>query len=432
MADVIYAKLEQLHQMACSIGTVLKALQAQVKTIDERGGEDNVLEKILVNGAQLFPDREKAVRMTIPTKISDLDNDKKFQENVIEQVLLNGVKMPVDSQKRVSITIPTGTNNLVNDAGYQTNADVLAAIRANAYVHPSHTAYGSGLYKIVVDNLGHVTSAAKAVKSDITALGIPGQDTVYTHPKYTARGTGLYKIAVDALGHVSGVAGVSKGDITALGIPGQDTVYTHPGYIGHGLGLYKLAVDGQGHVSSVAGITKSDITALGIPGQDTNSWRGIQNNLSSDSTSDSLSAAMGKALNTSLNNAITRIATCEQKIKAIGQTTEVYLRSLPYKAGKELCGSTVTLATVAADVSFVKFGSGSDEPKLLRGSSAYKYANIHDLNNDAWVDNRILVTFQNDGRITATDDEKLYLMNAYDKNSLSYVGNMYCYNYVST
>ena len=170
MADVIYAKLEQLHQMACSIGMVLKALQAQVKAIDERGGEDNVLEKILVNGTQLFPDREKAVRITIPTKISDLDNDKKFQENVIEQVLLNGTKMPVDSQKRVSITIPTGTNNLVNDAGYQTNADVLAAIKANAYVHPSHTAYGSGLYKIVVDNLGHVTSAAKAVKSDITEL----------------------------------------------------------------------------------------------------------------------------------------------------------------------------------------------------------------------------------------------------------------------
>ena len=207
MADVIYAKLEQLHQMACSIGMVLKALQAQVKTIDERGGEDNVLEKILVNGTQLFPDREKAVRMTIPTKISDLDNDKKFQENVIEQVLLNGTKMPVDSQKRVSITIPTGTNNLVNDAGYQTNADVLAAIKANAYVHPSHTAYGSGLYKIVVDNLGHVTSAAKAVKSDITALGIPGQDTVYTHPKYTARGTG------NVFQQAAGLDGTEEGEV---------------------------------------------------------------------------------------------------------------------------------------------------------------------------------------------------------------------------
>ena len=400
MADVIYAKLEQLHQMACSIGMVLKALQAQVKTIDERGGEDNVLEKILVNGTQLFPDREKAVRMTIPTKISDLDNDKKFQENVIEQVLLNGTKMPVDSQKRVSITIPTGTNNLVNDAGYQTNADVLAAIKANAYVHPIHTAYGSGLYKIVVDNLGHVTSAAKAVKSDITSLGIPGQDTVYTHPKYTARGTGLYKIAVDALGHVSGVTGVSKGDITSLGIPGQDTVYTHPGYTGHGLGLYKLAVDGQGHVSSVAGITKSDITALGIPGQDTNSWRGIQNNLSSDSTSDSLSAAMGKVLNT-------RLATCEQKIKAIAKTTEVLLGTVvsPGIKGDTLQkGATHTMATFNSEVAFVII-SGT---KLLRGSSNVQLLwSIYNEGGGNYHNLYVRWDFTADGRVTATCDTEV-------------------------
>jgi hypothetical protein len=362
MADVIYAKLEQLHQMACSIGMVLKALQAQVKTIDERGGEDNVLEKILVNGTQLFPDREKAVRMTIPTKISDLDNDKKFQENVIEQVLLNGTKMPVDSQKRVSITIPTGTNNLVNDAGYQTNADVLAAIRANAYVHPSHTAYGSGLYKIVVDNLGHVTSAAKAVKSDITALGIPGQDTVYTHPKYTARGTGLYKIAVDALGHVSSVAGVTKGDITSLGIPGQDT----------------------------------------------NSWRGIQNNLSSDSTSDSLSAAMGKALNTSLNDAITRISTLEQKYQAIAKTTEVLLGTVvsPAIKGDTLQkGATHTMATFGSEVAFVKI---SERIKILRGSSHVE--ELWSIYNEGGGNyHRLYVRwdFTADGRVTATCDTEV-------------------------
>lgn len=428
MADVIYAKLEQLHQMACSIGMVLKALQAQVKAIDERGGEDNVLEKILVNGTQLFPDREKAVRITIPTKISDLDNDKKFQENVIEQVLLNGTKMPVDSQKRVSITIPTGTNNLVNDAGYQTNADVLAAIRANAYVHPSHTAYGSGLYKIVVDNLGHVTSAAKAVKSDITSLGIPGQDTVYTHPKYTARGTGLYKIAVDALGHVSSVAGATKGDITSLGIPGQDTVYTHPGYTGHGLGLYKLAVDGQGHVSSVAGITKGDITALGIPGQDTNSWRGIQNNLSSDSTSDSLSAAMGKALNTSLNDAITRISTLEQKYQAIAKTTEVLLGTVvsPAIKGDTLYkGATHTMATFGSEVAFVKIDTVG---KLLRGSSSVKQLwSVYDDPGSYYHCLYVRWDFTTDGRVTATCDRELTDNYAWYANTLKVNIDYYSY-----
>ena len=48
---------------------------------------------------------------------------------------------------------------------------------ANNYEHPSHTEYASGLYKITVDAEGHVESATKVVKSDITSLGIPAQDT---------------------------------------------------------------------------------------------------------------------------------------------------------------------------------------------------------------------------------------------------------------
>ena len=45
---------------------------------------------------------------------------------------------------------------------------------ANKYVHPSHTAYATaGLYKITVDALGHITSAAAVTKADITKLGIP-------------------------------------------------------------------------------------------------------------------------------------------------------------------------------------------------------------------------------------------------------------------
>ena len=125
-----------------------------------------------------------------------------------------------------------------------------------------------------------------------------------------------------------------------------------------------------------------------------------------------------------------RIANLESRVNAVAKTTEVFLRSLTYKAGKELAGSTVTLATMAADVAFVRFESGNTGAKLLRGSSAYKYAQIYCHSNDSWVANRILVTFNSDGRITATDDEKLYLLSTYEYPS--YVGNLYCYNYVST
>lgn len=48
------------------------------------------------------------------------------------------------------------------------------------YVHPTTTAYESGLYKITTNNLGHVISATLVTKDDITALGIPGQDTTYS------------------------------------------------------------------------------------------------------------------------------------------------------------------------------------------------------------------------------------------------------------
>ena len=64
--------------------------------------------------------------------------------------------------------------------------------------------------------------------SDKTKLdGIAAGANKYTHPSYTARNSGLYKMTVDATGHVSAVSAVTKADITALGIPGQDTNTTY-------------------------------------------------------------------------------------------------------------------------------------------------------------------------------------------------------------
>nr|DAM81982.1 MAG TPA: hypothetical protein [Caudoviricetes sp.] len=50
---------------------------------------------------------------------------------------------------------------------------------ANKYTHPTHTARTSGLYKITVDSLGHVTAVSAVQKIDITSLGIPDSDTTY-------------------------------------------------------------------------------------------------------------------------------------------------------------------------------------------------------------------------------------------------------------
>ena len=73
---------------------------------------------------------------------------------------------------------------------------------ANNYTHPTHDAHESGLYKITVDGRGHVTDATAVQKSDITGLGIPGQDTTYQ--KATAAADGL--MSKEHFSKVEGIA----------------------------------------------------------------------------------------------------------------------------------------------------------------------------------------------------------------------------------
>lgn len=102
----------------------------------------------------------------------------------------------------------------------------------------SHISNTSNPHKITKDQIGlnnvenksSATIRSELTKENVTtALGYtpPTQDTKYTHPSYTAKTNGLYKVTVDSTGHVSEVASVTKSDITALGIPGQDTNTTY-------------------------------------------------------------------------------------------------------------------------------------------------------------------------------------------------------------
>lgn len=80
-----------------------------------------------------------------------------------------------------SVTIPEATETT---AGLMPPASMKKlkgiAEGANKYIHPAHTARASGLYKITVDSLGHVTAVSAVQKSDITGLGIPSSDTTYS------------------------------------------------------------------------------------------------------------------------------------------------------------------------------------------------------------------------------------------------------------
>lgn len=176
------------------------------------------------------------------------------------------------------------------------------ANNANNYTHPSHTAAKEGLYKVTVDALGHVTATTAVAKGDITALGIPAQDTTYNAFKgasgTAAGGAGL--VPAPAKGDqakflkADGTWGtpvnttyeeatpdsaglMSAADKTKLnGIETGANKYVHPSYTAKGSGLYKITVDATGHVSAAAAVAKTDITALGIPGQDTTYQKATQ------------------------------------------------------------------------------------------------------------------------------------------------------------
>lgn len=58
----------------------------------------------------------------------------------------------------------------------------------NKYVHPTYTSNSNGLYKVTVDTTGHVSDTVAVTKADITALGIPAQDTTYSNATLGASG----------------------------------------------------------------------------------------------------------------------------------------------------------------------------------------------------------------------------------------------------
>lgn len=71
---------------------------------------------------------------------------------------------------------------------------------AAAYKHAvtnKGAAFANGFYKITTNSEGHVTSAVKVTKTDITNLGIPAQDTKYTLPTATSSVLGGVKLGSD-------------------------------------------------------------------------------------------------------------------------------------------------------------------------------------------------------------------------------------------
>ena len=228
------ARLKHLKQVAQKAKAESDAVATRVKALENVGAQANKIESIKVNGAAQTIGSDKSVNISVPTKTSQLNNDSTFQtsaqvvaaiataisksghasfqkvdavpkadaaqENIL-YLVMNTTTKHYDIYAKIKGSSDSYTMELLDDTtvdlsgkvdkvagkGLSTNDYTTAektklagiADGANKYVHPTHTAAASGLYKVTVDALGHVTATTKVTKNDITALGLPGQDTTY-------------------------------------------------------------------------------------------------------------------------------------------------------------------------------------------------------------------------------------------------------------
>lgn len=217
--------------------TVVSGINTRVADLEKVGSQANVIEKIQVNGVDQAID-SKTVNITMPTKVGDLTNDKKYQTDTevetsikaaiaasghahfekadkvpsVEEakdnylyLVMNETTHYYDIYAKVGNEVVRLDDTTVDLSNYVTKEegkglshnDFTDALKAklegvdegaNKYIHPTHTAAESGLYKVTVDDLGHVTATTKVVKKDITDLDIPAQDTTYVDATTTVAG----------------------------------------------------------------------------------------------------------------------------------------------------------------------------------------------------------------------------------------------------
>lgn len=228
------ARLKHLKQLAQKSKAESDAVATRVKSLEDAGAQANKIESIKVNGTAQTIDPDKSVNITVPTKTSQLNNDSTFQTSAQVVAAINTAisKSGHASFQKVD-AVPKADAAQENILYLVMNTttkhyDIYAKIKGSSDSYTMEL-----LDDTTVDLSGKVDKVAgKGLSTnDYTTAektklaGIAEGANKYVHPSYTAKTSGLYKVTVDATGHVSAVAAVTKGDITALGIPGQDTTY---------------------------------------------------------------------------------------------------------------------------------------------------------------------------------------------------------------
>lgn len=232
------ARLSQLKALSQKLKIERDALSNRIDDIVTAGGEPNVITSIKVNGtAQTITD--KAVNITVPTNVSQLSNDSGFQTEEQVNAKISATYKPGGSKAFASLPTPAvsllGMVYNVTDAFTTTATFIEGAGKAypagtNVVVIQDGSAYKFDVLSGFVDLSGKVDKVdGKGLSTndytDAEKTKLEGLNN-YTHPTHASKTSGLYKVTIDSLGHVSATATVAKADITGLGIPAQDTTYS--------------------------------------------------------------------------------------------------------------------------------------------------------------------------------------------------------------
>ena len=114
--------------------SALSTLADRVEEIIAEGGEPNIIESISVNGTTVSPDANKNVALTVPTATSDLTNDGDGTSNFateayvaanggkIDHIQVNGSEQTI-TNKTVNLTVPTKVSDLQNDGDGTTGSE---------------------------------------------------------------------------------------------------------------------------------------------------------------------------------------------------------------------------------------------------------------------------------------------------------------------
>lgn len=188
----------------------------------EAGANENIIEGIAVNNVDIAP-VNKRVNLVVPTKVSDLTNDEKFQTdtevasaiagsgyqaNVIETIKVNGSILDVDSKKSVNVIVPTDNSVLTNGAGYQTASDVSSAL--------TNSGYQANVIETVKVNNVALTPSSKAVN-----ITVPTDNSVLTN----GAGYQTAKDVTDAINEaIGGLTGISFEVVETLPTRGKTGV----------------------------------------------------------------------------------------------------------------------------------------------------------------------------------------------------------------